>query len=482
MVAFQTEFCPALPPVFAGKDFRERQQLLSRMDELLHQSGVEGAFVESFPLKRRRTDKQRRRLVKALRCTLLRITLQLSYARMAADLAGHYEYQKFCGLLAIDRIDVPSAKTLERYEKIVSPEVLRKLTAQLNHAAASPVDASGEQVLGFEEPLELGVAYVDSTALKARVHYPVDWLLLRDAVRTLTLAIAQVRKHGIRSRLPKEPKKYLSAMNKLCIKMTHAYRTPDALRKRKNILRRMKKQLRAVEKLSRGHLAKLRKQGAEKGLSIVTSMMLEEKFTAILDQVDAAIHQAHERIIGGRRIANKDKILSLYEPDMHVIVRKKASAETEFGNKLFLAEQAAGLIIDWHLYQERTPFDTTMLPEHLERMEQENDIALTSLTGDRGFDSKANDKLLGDNIENNICPRNVEKLEERLQGKEFRKHQTRRAQTEARIAIVMHGFLGNPARKWGYANKARLCAWGILAHNLWKLARLPKQNTAVQAA
>jgi hypothetical protein len=35
----------------------------------------------------------------------------------------------------------------------------------------------------------------------------------------------------------------------------------------------------------------------------------------------AAIHQAHERIIGGRKVANAEKVLSLYERDLHVIVR-----------------------------------------------------------------------------------------------------------------------------------------------------------------
>ena len=241
MLSLQTEFCPVLPPVFAGKDFHELQTLLARMDDVLRQSGVEAAFVASFPLEQRRTDKQRKRLLKALRCTVLRMTFQLSYARMASELACNYEYQKFCGLLRLDRIDVPCAKTLERYEKWVSEQTVRSLVAQLNHAAAAPVDARGEQGLGLEMPVELGVEYVDATALKARVHYPVDWVLLRDAVRTLTLAIEQVRKRNIRSRMPKGPKAYLSVMNQLCIEMTHARRTPDARKKRKHVLRRMKK-------------------------------------------------------------------------------------------------------------------------------------------------------------------------------------------------------------------------------------------------
>lgn len=475
MLAFQTELCPELPPVVSNLDFREMDELLTRINELIILSGLEKKFVASFPVKKRRTEKQRRRLVMALRCTLVRLQFQLTARRAACEFAANYRYQIFCNLIRVDRIDAPSSSTLERYEKMVPPEILQEMAAHVNHAAAMPENVSGGQTLGLETPVNLGVEYVDATALKARVHYPVDWLLLRDAVRTLTLAIAQARKHGILSRMPKAPENYLCAMNKLCIQMTHARRTKDAKKIRKKTFRLMKKQLRTVEKLARGHLQKLRKQGVSKGLSLTAILMLEEKFTAILDQVDDIIRQAHERIIGERRVDSKDKILSLYEADMHVIVRGKTNAEVEFGNSLFLAEQTNGLIIDWHLYQDQAPSDDHMIPDHLDRTENENGIDLESLTGDRGFDSADNAKRLGDKIENNICPRNIDSLNERLGNKEFRAHQTRRAQTEARIAIIMHGFLGNPARKWGYANKARHCAWAILAHNLWVLARLPQR-------
>ena len=42
-----------------------------------------------------------------------------------------------------------------------------------------------------------------------------------------------------------------------------------------------------------------------------------------------------------------DKILSLYEQDVRILVRGKAGAEVEFGNALYLAEQADGLIVDY---------------------------------------------------------------------------------------------------------------------------------------
>ena len=46
-----------------------------------------------------------------------------------------------------------------------------------------------------------------------------------------------------------------------------------------------------------------------------------------------------------------DKILSFYEPDVHVIVRGKAGAE--FGNTLVLGEADDGVIVDWQLICEQ---------------------------------------------------------------------------------------------------------------------------------
>jgi hypothetical protein len=142
MLSFQTELCPELPPVYADKNFHVLCALLARMDELIVQSGLEEKFVASFPITRRSTAKQRRRLVKALRCTLLRLQFRLPYARAARELASNYLYQKFCGLIQVDRIKVPSAKTLERYEKMASSETLQTLVAHLNLVAALPVNVS----------------------------------------------------------------------------------------------------------------------------------------------------------------------------------------------------------------------------------------------------------------------------------------------------------------------------------------------------
>jgi len=55
------------------------------------------------------------------------------------------------------------------------------------------------------------------------------------------------------------------------------------------------------------------------------------------------------KLIGGRAVANADKIFSLYEEDICLIKRGKAGADIEFGNSLFFAEIAEGFILDHEL-------------------------------------------------------------------------------------------------------------------------------------
>ena len=47
-----------------------------------------------------------------------------------------------------------------------------------------------------------------------------------------------------------------------------------------------------------------------------------------LELLPQVIEQAHERIIGARKVDNADKILSAHEPDIDVIVRDKLAAKS----------------------------------------------------------------------------------------------------------------------------------------------------------
>jgi hypothetical protein len=209
----------------------------------------------------------------------------------------------------------------------------------------------------------------------------------------------------------------------------------------------------------------------------------------VLDQLPKAMRQAHERIIGERPVANAEKILSLYEPDIHVIVRGKVRAEVEFGNTLMLCEQAQGLIVDYKLFKQQAPADARLLPACTRQLQKDfagllprGDFKI-SMAGDRGYDSGDNQSRLT-NIKwfNAVAARDPLQLQRQRKKSRFVKEQTRRAQTEGRIGIIKINFIGDPMPAKGFAGRSLRVAWAVLAHNLWVIARLPEKQAKDKAA
>jgi hypothetical protein len=98
---------------------------------------------------------------------------------------------------------------------------------------------------------------------------------------------------------------------------------------------------------------------------------------------------------------------------------------------------------------------------------------LKDLTTDRGFDSRANREVLRElDIYNGLCPRSSQELKARGRSWKFKKLQRRRAQTEARVAILKNVFVGQPLRSKGFENRAIAVSWAVLTHNLWVMARM----------
>lgn len=252
--------------------------------------------------------------------------------------------------------------------------------------------------------------------------------------------------------------------------MTHVRKKPDAKKMRKQIFRRMKALMKVIEKHATTYHHELETHWMQTEWSEIETQVVLDRMRNILDQLPRAIHQAHERIIGERRMANKDKILSLYEHDVHVLVRGKTGAEVEFGNALYLAEQSDGLIVDWSFIKNQPPGDNKLTTASIERILHEYDLPASYAT-DRGFDSRGNRIDLEElGIVNAICPRSVELLQEKLEDEDFCRLQKRRAGTEARIGIFKNAYLGAPLRSKGFKNRRVRIEWCILSHNLWKLA------------
>jgi len=166
------------------------RQRLEQIDALLWAGGAEEDFVrhalegwnpegkESVTAGEQMRFQQRSR--RALRCTILRTLLKEDYRGFSCQLAGNPLFQWFCGVDALDEARVPSKSELHRFAHWLPAEAMREvLDGLLRQAIQQP------QKLELTQTLDLEEYFLDSTCLKANVHFPSDWVLLRDGVRTL---------------------------------------------------------------------------------------------------------------------------------------------------------------------------------------------------------------------------------------------------------------------------------------------------------
>ena len=496
ILPFQSELRPALPTIIGNVDYLKFEEELKRMDEILRLSGVEKRFVETALANwleasekgktpgARQQRKYQKQCRQALRCVVLQRILGEGYRGMSRRLAECALFQWFCGINQLDVVSVPSKSQMQRYTHWLPIEQLEEMIEGLLQSTVRTEAASGENVLKLANQIELDTVWLDATCVKANIHFPVDWKLLGDATRTLMQATQRIREHGLKERM-EEPGVFVSRMNKLCIEMTHTGRKDkaDSKKGRKRVLRKMKKLAKGVRDHALRHRDLLDKHWRKTDWTRPQAEQVLGRIDDILLQLPEAIKQAHERIIGERLVKNEEKILSLYEKEVQVIVRGKAGAKVEFGNTLLLAEQAQGLIVDWKLYEDSAPSDDHQLPESLERIEKRIGAGvLRAMGGDRGFDSASNRRLLEEKeIFNGLCPRAVKGLEKRQKEERFKAMAKRRAQTEGRIGILKNEFFGNPMRSKGIENRKLGVAWSVLAHNLWVLARLERVKEPEEA-
>jgi hypothetical protein len=469
--------------VKGSQDFNDFKSFYQKLNSVLVESGLDVQFgllyVEAIRKKQEVKAKKSAKIysmsdqdrlayqqqgIEALRCSIIREQESLSYRKLNIALASSTVLQNFCHLGNLSCIKVPSKSKLQSYVSRLCCDDLAKIHDRFNTVLFK------DKL--FVEDIEAGDLYMDSTCVKAQMRYPVDWLLIRDGCRTMLKAMKLIRKSGVKCRMPKLSG-FMAQVNGFCIEMAAASRTNDAGKKRKATLRKMKKLEKVIRKHALNHFEVFEQKWPQSTYTQGRAELILTRIKKTIDIMPAVIHQAHERIIGERQVKNSEKILSLYQNDIHIVKRRKSEARNEFGSQLLIAEQADGFIVDFHFEKEKVSDDSKMVPSIIERFETLFDQPPSSITTDRGFSAPQNTELLKNkNIYNAICPRSVPELKEKMIDGAFRNKLKRRGPNEARVGIVKNNFLRGAQRAYGYENRHKAVSWGVLIHNLSKLTKL----------
>ena len=234
---------PALPQISGPKEYREERELFIRIDEILTSSGLEDEFIQLSmercdfdPAKHGAKQNERfcRSCILALRSNIARHITGMKHREFCIRLADSPLLQWFLQIGRVDGVKAFAKSTSSRFAHCIDEAGLQAINAKLIGLLNN--DGSSNE-LGLAQSIRFDDIYFDSSCLKAPIHFPVDWVLLRDATRTLMKATLIIRRNGLRHRMPQEPLSFLSDMNTLCMKMSAKYRTKDGRKHRKAVLR-----------------------------------------------------------------------------------------------------------------------------------------------------------------------------------------------------------------------------------------------------
>ena len=239
---------------------------------------------------------------------------------------------------------VPAATTLLRWAATIQPATLQALNDRMVALAKQARVTQGRKLR------------LDSTCVQTAIHHPTDSGLLVDSVRVLTRLLRQAKPlvaaplAGVRDafrsrlrtvrrtaqRLHRLRRRPLSAATKAALQRT-LYQT---------LLQATQQTVKQAAQV-RTALAPLVSSGQERRRRLEPlprrARRLQAQIDHFLPLIERVIAQAQARVLDGRQVPAREKVLSLFEPHTRLIPRHKGGAAVEFGRQVMLAEVDGGI-------------------------------------------------------------------------------------------------------------------------------------------
>lgn len=298
-------------------------------------------------------------IVLMIRLVLAQSVLRKDYRELAALLRDSLGLRQFLEIEHMKDQQLPAFQTLAGWIQALPPEFLEEVNvAVVKQQAGRP---AGMELTGWRS---------DATCVESNIHYPTDSALLRDGLRWMYRWIGRMREElGIRARMntaelswEKGHRVYLEIVK---------LRGGRSRKEQKKIYRRLLKHTGRVVGHFQGHLRKGQQTGAFERIENVVQWArfraMREEWERLGPLIDQARQQARRRVLKGERIANDDKLLSLWEEHSRVIMRGKQGRPVEFGHKVTIWESREGMLLCGGIYQQGNPAESQIVAAELEQ-------------------------------------------------------------------------------------------------------------------
>jgi IS5 family transposase len=191
----------------------------------------------------------------------------------------------------------------------------------------------------------------------------------------------------------------------------------------------------------------------------------------VLERVRQVIDQARRRVLLGEQVGAREKIVSLFEPHT-AIIRK--DPHTSFGRLIWLCEVDGSLISQYTVLSGNPSEAEQVVPSvdhHLEQFSKPPRV----LAGDRGCHSVRGEHYAQEHgIKQVVIPEPGRKSSGRQSYEAqrwFKRGRRWRAGIEGRISVLKRRYGLERCRYHGEDGMERWVGWGVIAHDLLKIAQ-----------
>ena len=314
---------------------------------------------------------------------LLKQGLNCDYDRLHELACKHADVRRMLGCSDICGEPGFSHRTLVRNVALLTPELLGEVNRLVVEA--------GHELAGHDGAGQLQ-ARCDSVVVETDVHYPTDVSLLWDALRCLIRVVAAVCQRsnvgGWRQA------RHLSLRARGLFNRVRSSRQ----RSRKGTgAQRVRRHLQFAGEIAgraEGTLEELGGKGA-------TEAEIQE-IQWFLDLVNRLADQVKRRVLEGERIAQEEKIYSIYEPHTRWCSKGKAGKAVELGVPVSVVESEHQFVMHYKVMWSEQ--DVDVAPSMIEET-QELHPGLTGCSFDKGYSSPGNRTRLDGMLDLNAMPK-----------------------------------------------------------------------------
>jgi IS5 family transposase len=355
---------------------------------------------------------------------------------------------------------VPDDTTLVRWANTIGPETVQALNDRVVQLARALKVTRGRKLR------------VDTTAVETDIHFPTDSGLVGDGVRVVSRLLRRAR----------------AALGEAASGLKEAFRSRvravrSLSQQLHRIARRKNDEGRAALKAAYGRLVAVAKRTGAQGRRVLVALeghgddatrRLAGRLAEVLPRLKQAVGQAERRVLKDDPVPSGEKLVSLFEPHTQVIPRFKAGKPAEFGRKVRLDEVEGGIIAGYKVLEKGGGQDQPYLADTLANHGRQFGRPPRLLAADRGMASAENERLAREAGVKHVALPHVGKAppgrraEER--SRRFREGYRFRAGIEGRIHTLKRDFGLSRCRYRGERGFGRWVGWGVVAHNLAKVA------------